>query len=263
MRPTQTAQASTRTLAAPYGLNPKTIAKWRLHPKTVAKWRLRQTTADAPLGPRQPRRAHGAAPASQHRPDRGGGGSGAVLRTIVEFRRRTLPPLDDVMGGLRETIPKLSRSALHRGLERPGISRLPRDQENTAKRQRFAATTLGDVPIDRCDLRRAEGKLFLVLASDRVSRFTHVAFLDAATRMHGAALLRDVVATFPDALHTGLTDTGMAFADLPQDRDGPTATWMGPIFGRVCREQGIEPKLTRPSHPGTNGQTEVPPTALD
>ena len=41
----QAAQASTRALAAQYGLNPK----------TVAKWRARQITADAPMGPRQPR----------------------------------------------------------------------------------------------------------------------------------------------------------------------------------------------------------------
>ena len=36
-----------------------------------------------------------------------------------------------------------------------------------------------------------------------------------------------------------LTDNGMAFADLPKYRDGPTAKWMGHIFDRVCRENGI------------------------
>ena len=37
----------------------------------------------------------------------------------MEFRRQTLLPLNHVLGCLRETIPKLSRSALHRCLERP------------------------------------------------------------------------------------------------------------------------------------------------
>ena len=37
---------------------------------------------------------------------------------IVEFRRRTLLPLDDVMGCLKDSIPKLTRSALHRSLRR-------------------------------------------------------------------------------------------------------------------------------------------------
>lgn len=36
---------------------------------------------------------------------------------IVEFRRRTLLPLDDVMGCSRDAIPKLTRSALHRCLK--------------------------------------------------------------------------------------------------------------------------------------------------
>jgi transposase InsO family protein len=82
--------------------------------------------------------------------------------------------------------------------------------------------------------------------------------------MNGAAFLREVVAVFPYAIHTVLTDNGMAFADLPQYRDGPTATWMGHIFDRVCREHGIEHsiehsiehRLTKPDHPWTNGQAE-------
>src|ERR671920_776456 len=108
----QAAQEATRALAARYGLNPK----------TVAKWRRRTTTADQPMGPRRPR--------------------SSVLTeveeaVVVEFRRRTLLPLDDVLGCLREAIPALSRSALHRCLQRHGISRLPQGEEKTSKRQRL------------------------------------------------------------------------------------------------------------------------------
>ena len=39
---------------------------------------------------------------------------------VVEFRRRTLLPLDDVLGCLCDTIPKLTRSSLHRCLMRHG-----------------------------------------------------------------------------------------------------------------------------------------------
>src|SRR3712207_8364069 len=77
---------------------------------------------------------------------------------VVEFRRRTLLPLDDVLGCLREPIPALTRSALHRCLERHGISRLPRDPEPASKRQRFAETAIGYVHIDACELRLAEGR---------------------------------------------------------------------------------------------------------
>jgi transposase InsO family protein len=227
----QAAQGSTRALAARHGLNPK----------TVAKWRGRAGTADAPMGPRRPRSTVL---------------TEAEEAIVVEFRRRTLLPLDDVLGCLRETIPKLTRSALHRCLVRHGISRLPRDEGSASKRGRFAETTIGYVHIDHCELRLAQARLHMFLAIDRVSKFAHVAFFDAANKMNGAAFLREVVATFPYAIHTVLTDNGMAFADLPKHRDGPTARWMGHIFDRVCREHGIEHKLTKPYHPWTNGQAE-------
>lgn len=163
---------------------------------------------------------------------------------VVEFRRRTLLPLDDILGSLRGTIPTLSRSALHRCRVRHGISRLPQNKDKTSKRQRFAETAIGYVHIDVCELRLVEGKLFMFLAIDRVSKFTHLAFL------------REVVETFPYRIHTVLTDNGMAFADLPKYRDGATARWMGHIFDRVCDENGIEHRLTKPYHPWTKRQAE-------
>ena len=44
---------------------------------------------------------------------------------IVAFHQHTLLPLDDCLYGLQPTIPHLTRSSLHRCLERHGISRLP------------------------------------------------------------------------------------------------------------------------------------------
>jgi hypothetical protein len=144
-------------LATRYGLNPK----------TVAKWRQRRFTADARMGPSR-RRSSVLTEAEE--------------AIVVEFRRRTLLPLDDVLGCLRETISRLSRSALHRCLQRHGISRLPHDDERTPRRKRFAEARIGYVHIDVCELRLAQGKLFMFLAIDRVSKFTYVAFMDANTR---------------------------------------------------------------------------------
>src|SRR4051812_21948889 len=93
----QASQEATRALAARYGPNPK----------TVAKWRQRTTTADQPMGPSRPRSTVL---------------TEAEEAIVVEFRGRTLLPLDDVLGCLRERIPKLTRSALHRCLVRHGIS---------------------------------------------------------------------------------------------------------------------------------------------
>ena len=61
------------------------------------------------------------------------------------------------MGCLRESIPKLSRSGLHRCLLRHGISRLPVGEIKTTGREKFAPTEIGSVHIDIAELRLAEG----------------------------------------------------------------------------------------------------------
>ena len=72
----------------------------------------------------------------------------------------------------------------------------------------------------------------------------------------GAACLRSVVKAFPYAIHTALTDLGIAFADSPRYRGGVTAQIRGHAFDRVCRLHGITHKLTCPYHPWTYGQVE-------
>ena len=97
----------------------------------------------------------------------------------------------------------------------------------------------------------------MFLAIDRVSKFTYVEFHENVGKMDGAAFLRGVVAAFPSQMHTLLTDNGMAFADLPKNRNGPTRKYLGAhIFDRICSENGIQHKLTKPYHPWTNGQAE-------
>jgi transposase InsO family protein len=227
----QASQASIRALAARY----------RLNPKTVAKWRRRASTADAPMGPRV-RRSTVLTPLEE--------------AVVVEFRRRTLLPLDDMLGRLRESLPRLSRSALHRCLQRHDISRLPRDPERSSQRGRFAETEVGYVHVDASELRTAEGKVHLLLAIDRVSKFTYVELRERATMRDGAEFFAGALAAFPYAIHTVLTDNGIAFADAPRYRHRATALVRGHLFDRVCRAHGITHKPTKPYRPWTNGQAE-------
>jgi hypothetical protein len=114
----QRSQEKTSVLARRHGLSRT----------TVTKWRSRTTPADAPMGPTKPKSTV-LSPAEE--------------AVIVEFRRRTLLPLDDMMGCLRESIPKLSRSSLHRCLLRHGISRLPASEIKSPGRGKFAPTAIG------------------------------------------------------------------------------------------------------------------------
>ena len=53
-----------------------------------------------------------------------------------------------------------------------------------------------------------------------------------------------------------LTDNGIQFADLPKNRNGPTARFRGHPFDRACQRHDIKHRLTKPNHPWTNGQVE-------
>ena len=89
----QRSQASIAELSRESGINPK----------TVAKWRKRKTVEDQKTGPKEPR--------------------STVLSEqeeamVVAFRRHTLLPLDDCLYALQPSIPHLTRSSLHRCLQR-------------------------------------------------------------------------------------------------------------------------------------------------
>ncbi len=197
----QRSQEKTSVLARQYGLSRTTITKWR----------TRTTTEDHPLGPRQPKSTVLSA---------------AEEAVIVEFRRRTMPPLDDVMGALHESIPKLTRSNLHRCLTRHGICRLPASETKASSRGKFTPTEIGYIHIDSAELRLAEGKMNMFLAIDRVTKFTYVEFR-AIDKMNGVDFLGGLIKAVPYKIHTVLTDNGMAFSDLPKNRNKPIHALLG------------------------------------
>jgi len=121
-----------------------------INPKTVRKWRKRTSVEDLGTGPRQPRSTML---------------SVEEEAIIVAFRRHALLPLDDCLYALQPTIPKLTRSSLHRCLERHGISRLPEMTGDKNEKRKFKAYTVGYFHIDIAELRSTEGKLHLASLS--------------------------------------------------------------------------------------------------
>ena len=230
-RAIQHSQESLRTLSRRHGINPK----------TVAKWRKRSSTADHRTGPTVPR--------------------STVLSieqetVIVAFRKHTLLPLDDCLYALQATIPQLTRSSLHRCLERHGISRLPEVEGDRPSKKRFDIYPIGFFHIDLAEVRTAEGKLYLFVAIDRTSKFAVVELVEKADMQAAAAFLEALVEAVPYRIHTVLTDNGIQFADLPKNRGGLTARWRGHPFDRICLRHSIGHRLTQPNHPWTNGQVE-------
>ncbi len=101
------------------------------------------------------------------------------------------------------------------------------------------------------EVQTAEGKLYLFVAIDRTSRFAFVCLVQMAGKMAAARFLRALIAAVPCRLHKMLTDNGMQVANRSCD-----TTAFEHIFGRLCRERGIEHRPTKVRHPWTNGQVE-------
>jgi transposase-like protein len=214
--------------------------KYDLNPKTIMKWRSRDTVSDRPMGPTNPRST--VLSAEQE-------------ALCVAFRKHTLLPLDDCLYALQATIPNLTRSSLHRLFQRHDISRLPALDGDKPKK-RFKNYAIGYFHIDIAEVRTGEGKLHMFVAIDRASKFAFVELHEKADRKTAAAFLENLVAAIPYKIHTVLTDNGVQFCHMPQHRDGPTAQYSVHMFDRICRENGIEHRLTKPNHPWTNGQVE-------
>ena len=224
-RAIQNSQESIRSLAQRYHINPK----------TVAKWKKRNTVQDAAMGPKQ---KHSTVLSQE------------AEALIVTFRKQTLLPLDDCLYALQDTIPHLTRSALHRCLQRHGISRLPETRDKPAK-QRFKSYPIGYFHIDIAEVQTDEGKLYLFVAIDRTSKFAFVELHKRATRPIANQFLRNLIATVPYKIHTILTDNGIQFANRSTDKYAFKL-----LFDRICDQQDIEHRLTKPYHPWTNGQVE-------
>lgn len=108
---------------------------------------------------------------------------------IVAFRRHTLLPLDDCLYALQPTIPHLTRSSLHRCLQRHGISRLPDVAEDKPAQKKFKTYPIGYVHIDIAEVQTAEGKLYLYVAIDRTSKFAVVQVVRKTGRTSASAFL--------------------------------------------------------------------------
>jgi IS30 family transposase len=224
-REIQNSQESLIALSRRYGVNPE----------TVEKWRKRNFVHDAPMGPKKV--------CSRSL-------SLAEEAVVVAFRVYTQLPLDDCLYSLQETIPHLSRSSLHRCLQRHGISKLPKEKGD-AKKKKFKEYPIGYFHLDIAEVQTEEGKLYLFVGIDRTSKFAYAELHMEATRATAKSFLEQLVVSVPYKIHTILTDNGIQFTNRKCD----FMAFMTP-FDRVCCKHGIEHRLTRVKHPWTNGQVE-------
>jgi transposase InsO family protein len=236
----QRSKAKVADIAAQHGVNRK----------TVMKWRGRTFVQDAPMGPK-------AAKSTVLTPQE--------EAIAVAFRRHTLLPLDDCLFALQATIPHLTRSSLHRLFQRHDISRLPSLEGDKVGRKTFKVYPIGYFHVDIAEVRTGEGKLQMLVAIDRTSKFAFVELHQRVSRSTAADFLRRLIEAVPYKVHTILTDNGTHFTtpgnicsaakDIRVALDAGEIVWAH-AFELACARAYIDHRLTKPRHPWTNGQVE-------
>ncbi len=226
-REIQNSEESIKTLAKRYNINPKTVVKWKQRNNVEDKSRVPEKTRSTVLSEEEE-------------------------AMCVAFRKHSLLPLDDCLYSLQEQIPHLRRTALHRVFQRNGISRLPKNSENNKgkKKKKFKDYNIGYFHIDITELSTKEGKLYLFVAIDRVTKFAYAKLFKKHGKMQAAEFLEGLIKAVPYKIHTILTDNGIQFTDR-NNKHSPVH-----IFERTCLDNHIEHRLTKLRHPWTNGQVE-------
>jgi hypothetical protein len=219
----------------------KLAIRYNLNPKTVSKWRKSEGCADKRSGPNTPKSVL----------------SAQEQQIICEFRRVTNFALDDIFVALKDKIPALTRSNLHRCLQRNGLSIMKKDAEEKREKQAFKEYDVGYVHVDITQITLENNlKLYLFVGICRVSKYAYIELHENMTTETSCAFLKNLIKDCTFKIHRILTDNGAQFTyELlaehlkPKDKKHP--------FDSICEDNGILHKLTKFKHPWTNGQVEI------
>jgi hypothetical protein len=217
----QASREKNTVLAKQYGVNRKTIAKWK----------GRAFSSDVRMRRKNP--------------------SSLTLddeAIILAYRWRTRLSLDDSLVRLKRLMPQLSRSALYRCLARHGLSKigrtnvpLPLTSASLAGPYRFVITA-NEVILD------GVLSVSVLLAVEELTEHVYGEMAEA-TPENAVAFLARLVAEFPQKIDAVTTDICLAFADLRHSfgEEVPT-TRPHPFFPHpfavACSASGIVHKLT-------------------
>jgi IS30 family transposase len=213
----------------------KLANKYHLNPKTIIRWKKRESQADL---------------STRHKDVHSTVLSKEEEAVCVAFRIHSQLPLDDCLYALQEIIPHLRRSSLHRLFKRNDISCLPKDEEKKAETTAFADYDMGFFHADITEVRTEEGKLYLFVGIDRISKYAYVELHHRMRKEESTAFLGNLIKNVPYKIHTLLTDNGAQFTNKQFKSQKEHE------FDAICRENNIKHKLTKPYHPWTNGQVE-------
>jgi len=212
---------------------------YNINIKTVLKWKKAKDVVDKRSGPIQPKSAL----------------SITQQQIICEFRRISKLSLDDVYIALKDNIPPLTRSNLHRCLKRHGLNILPKEERAVTEKKKFKDYPIGFVHVDITEVRTKQGKCYLFVGIDRATKYVFTEIYESMTMDIACRFLKNLIAHCPFKITKILTDNGAQFTyALLAEHLRPRKKH---AFDVICEDHGIEHRLTKFRHPWTNGQVEV------
>ena len=224
-------------------LSQKELAlRYAVNVKTIQKWQKRTQIQDQVCGAKK--------------------GAASVLsfleeEIICQTRLKTLLSLDDLYIALKKQIPHLTRSNLHRCLERNQMSRLSDilPQQTKGEKKKFKDYPIGYLHIDTAEIRIQKEKYYLFVAIDRTSKYVYVEVHQNKTIENSKVFLQNLIDHYPYLINKILTDNGMEFTyELLIEQKRPKDKLHA--FDEICQQHHIEHRLTLFRHPWTNGQAE-------
>lgn len=209
----QASNQSIMWLAKHYKLNPKTIIRWKNSGSVLDK-KSGPKTRQSVLNPLE-------------------------RQIICELRRQLKLPLDDVFKLLKSSIPKLTRSNLHRCLQYYGLSRLPNSKN---------ANAIGRVSIDLTKLLVKGRNYWLLVAIDARTKYLYIELRKQATQKNAAAFLQNLQMQCAFKITQVSTSNAAQFSkDLAPNS----------AFTQLCSRLNIRHKITQSQPPWNQGQVEI------
>lgn len=245
VHPRATTNRHTRTLIQSSSESVRVLAKrFGLNPKTIQKWKSRDSVSDKKFGTKTVRYTL----------------SKTERRIIALVRKHLKVELDELVVILEPYMPKINRSNCYRVLVKYRLNRLPKEIRKIGK---YANYLPGYLHIDVAFLPKigkSPKRKYLFVAIDRVNRLAFIVMTKDMTKETAVIFLERVIAYYPYHLHRILTDNGGEFTYAgmpnklrPRNKEGEE---LEHPFTKLCRESGILHKRTKFRHPWTNGMVE-------
>ena len=223
------AEVSTTTLAARYGINIKTAAKWRKAARV-------EDGSHAPMRPHNSKLTE------------------CDKRIICEAKRTLMLPLDDLCEALKGKLScgSIDRSRVSAVLASAKLTTHTRPKAPVEKKP-FKEYPPGYLHVDTTYLPKMGGQsLKAFVAVDRATRMAFVSVSPKKTPKAAEAFIQKVKAEFPVPITHVLTDNGTEFTwkklAVPVKKPHP--------FEEAVKAIGAEHRTTKVKHPWTNGRVE-------